>query len=208
MAPRQPPLVWTAPALDDLDDFAAWIAVENPTAAGELVQRALEAVERLRRFPASGRWVPELAASRIYREVIVSPLRIIYRRETPPATGAVLIVHVMRGEQQLRPRSLRRGRPTSSHGSGQKFPTHPTHFASFLSADDDCHWSGSSLHQNDSSRPTFRPTWSETRWTGWKRSATAQLTFLVAAPAMVAPYLTLLVFSAPSYNERWRSRWS
>ena len=103
MASRSAPLVWTAPALDDLDDLAAFVALENAAAAGELVQRALDAVERLRRFPASGRWVPELA-SRSYREVIVPPLRIIYRRER----AAVLIVHVMRSEQRLQPQRLRR----------------------------------------------------------------------------------------------------
>ncbi|HEY7958095.1 MAG TPA: type II toxin-antitoxin system RelE/ParE family toxin [Polyangia bacterium] len=104
MAARRSSLVWTAPALDDLDDVAAWIALENATAAGELVAQTLAAVERLRRFPASGRWVPELS-SRIYRELIVPPLRVIYRRER----AGVLIVHVMRGERQLHPDRLRRG---------------------------------------------------------------------------------------------------
>jgi toxin ParE1/3/4 len=98
MAPRSPSLVWTAPALDDLDDLAAWIALESEPAAAELVRRALKAVERLRRFPSSGRWVPELSG-RVYREVIVPPLRIIYRREG----GNLLIVHVVRSEQQLQP---------------------------------------------------------------------------------------------------------
>ncbi len=84
-------LEWTAPALDDLDDIAAFIALENPVAAAELAERAIEAVERLRRFPSSGRWVPELR-SRVYREVIVPPLRIIYRRER----AKVIIVHVAR----------------------------------------------------------------------------------------------------------------
>lgn len=105
MAARLAALIWTAPALDDLDDIAAWIALENRAAAGDLVQRALAAVERLRRFPASGRWVPELT-SRICREVIVPPLRILYRREQRD----VLIVHVLRGEQLLQPRRLSRRR--------------------------------------------------------------------------------------------------
>lgn len=105
MARRSTPLVWTAPALDDLDDIAAWIALDNEPAAADLVQRTLTAVERLRRFPASGRWVPELTG-RIYRELIVPPLRVIYRREQ----ASVLIIHVMRGQQQLQTQRLRRGR--------------------------------------------------------------------------------------------------
>ncbi len=105
MASRPPvALLWTAPALDDLDDIAAFIALDAPIAAGQLVSRALAALERLRRFPASGRWVPELS-SRTYREVIVAPLRMVYRREK----STILIVHVMRGEQRLRPGRLQRG---------------------------------------------------------------------------------------------------
>ena len=102
---RPATLIWTLPALDDLDDIAGWIALENATAAADLVKRTLDAVERLRRFPASGRRVPELAG-KVYREVIVSPCRIIYRREQK----SVLIVHVLRGEQQLQAQRLRRGR--------------------------------------------------------------------------------------------------
>ena len=94
---RLVPLIWTDPALDELDEIAAWIALDDRAAARRFMVRALKAVERLRRFPDSGRQVPE-APARTYREVIVGPCRIIYRREGP----AVLIVHVSRGERRLR----------------------------------------------------------------------------------------------------------
>lgn len=93
---RQAHLIWSEPALDDLDDIAGFIALDDPLAAANLVERAQRAVERLRRFPESGRRVPEVPGGR-YREVIVAPLRIIYRREGPD----VLVVHVMRGERLL-----------------------------------------------------------------------------------------------------------
>ena len=99
---RQPKLIWAAPALDDLDDIAAFIALDDPIAAAKLLERALKAVERLPRFPDSGRLVPEAPDGR-YREVIVAPLRIIYRREG----SDILIVHAARGEQQLRRGRLR-----------------------------------------------------------------------------------------------------
>ena len=54
---RPAALIWAA--LDDLDDIAAFIALDSETAAAALVQRELAAVERLRRFPASGRWARE-----------------------------------------------------------------------------------------------------------------------------------------------------
>jgi toxin ParE1/3/4 len=90
-------LVWTAPALDDLDDIAAWIAIDDPRAASRLVAKVLRAVERLAQHPSSGRYVPE-APGRVYREVIVPPCRVLYRREG----RGVLIVHVVRGERLLR----------------------------------------------------------------------------------------------------------
>jgi plasmid stabilization system protein ParE len=94
---RRAKIVWTTPAIDDLDDIAAWIAIANPRAASSLIARTLRAIERLRDDPASGRWVPEVPG-KVYRELIVRPCRVVYRRE-----GAnVLIVYVVRSERLLR----------------------------------------------------------------------------------------------------------
>jgi toxin ParE1/3/4 len=90
-------LIWTDPALQDLDEIAAYIALDNPRAAARLVQRVFDAVERLGRFPGSGRRPPELAGLP-YREVIVAPCRIFYRVER----GTVYILYVMRGERMFR----------------------------------------------------------------------------------------------------------
>lgn len=94
-------ILWSAPALDDLDEIAAWIASENPPAAAELVRRTLGVVERLAAHPASGRRVPGLESTG-YREVICPPCRIIYRREK----ATVLIVHVVHTERILDPARL------------------------------------------------------------------------------------------------------
>ncbi len=98
---RRIKLVWTAPALDDLDEIAAWIALENPTAAARLVRRVLAAVERLPRHPKSGRLVPEVPG-KLYREVIEPPCRVVYRVERNEA----LIIHVVRTERLLRTERL------------------------------------------------------------------------------------------------------
>ena len=90
-------VVWAAPALEALDDIAAYIALDNPRAAAALAQRALASVDRLTRFPSSGRWVPEVR-DRLYRELIVHPCRLIYRR----VGDDVLIVHVCRSEALLK----------------------------------------------------------------------------------------------------------
>ena len=90
-------IVWTAPALQQLDAIAEYIALDNPAAASRLVQQVFAKVERLQQFPDSGRIPLELPQS-IYREVILPPCRIFYRQ----AGEQVLILHVMRDEQQLR----------------------------------------------------------------------------------------------------------
>jgi toxin ParE1/3/4 len=90
-------LVWTEPALSDLNDIAEYIALENPQAARELVQRVFSTVERLEQHPKSGRIPDELERGR-YREVIAGPCRIFYRL----AGDHVLILYVMRSERQLR----------------------------------------------------------------------------------------------------------
>lgn len=95
-------LTWSGPALDDLDEIAAYIALDKPAAAANLVRKVLAAVERLREHPNSGRRLPELPKTP-YREIIVSPCRLVYRRED----HTIFIVYVFRGERQLRPERLR-----------------------------------------------------------------------------------------------------
>jgi toxin ParE1/3/4 len=90
-------VIWTEPALDQLDEIAEYIALDNPAAASALVRAVFSKVDRLQQFPHSGREPPELPDS-IYREVVSSPCRIFYRLEE----NVVFIVHVMREEMQLR----------------------------------------------------------------------------------------------------------
>ena len=90
-------VTWTEPALTDLEEIADYIALDNIGAARRLVQKIFSTVERLEQFPESGRLPPELEGSR-YREVIAGPCPVFYRSEQ----GKVYILHVMRGERQLR----------------------------------------------------------------------------------------------------------
>ncbi len=90
-------IIWTEPAVEQLEAIAEYIALDNPSAAKTLVREVFGAVDRLDRFPESGRQPPELPGS-VYREIICRPCRIFYRLEN----GAVLIIHVMREERLLR----------------------------------------------------------------------------------------------------------
>ena len=98
-------VVWSEPALADLEAIADYIALENPVAAAELVQRVLAHVEQLAEHPESGVRVPELGRSR-YRQLVEPPCRIFYRHKGQRA----LIVHVMRTERLLRKARLSRAR--------------------------------------------------------------------------------------------------
>ncbi|WP_025674249.1 type II toxin-antitoxin system RelE/ParE family toxin [Salinivibrio socompensis] len=90
-------IVWTEPALADLNDVAEYIVLDNMVAAKALVQAAFAAVERLALFPDSGRVPLELPYLN-YREVVVNPCRIFYKQEE----DTVFILFVMRSEQDLR----------------------------------------------------------------------------------------------------------
>jgi toxin ParE1/3/4 len=90
-------VIWTEPALNDLDAIADYIAVENPMAAGALVQRVFGHVDQLEAHPESGPRVPELKRSR-YRQIVEPPCRVIYRFDGE----RIFILHIMRSEQLLR----------------------------------------------------------------------------------------------------------
>ena len=91
-------VIWTEPALSDLNEIAEYIALDNLDAASHLVQEVFSTVDRLESHPKSGRRPPELERRSIYREVIVGPCRVFYRIEN----DNVYILYVMRGERELR----------------------------------------------------------------------------------------------------------
>jgi len=91
-------IIWTEPALIDLDEIAEYIALDKESAAKKLVQQVFVAVERLEQFPESGRKPPELDAPTCYRDIIIGPCRVFYRIEE----SKVYILYVMRSERVLR----------------------------------------------------------------------------------------------------------
>ena len=90
-------VIWTEPALQDLNEIAEYIALDKISAAKKLVQKVFSNTERLATFPKSGRKPPELGKSR-YLEIIVNPCRIFYRLEKEK----IFILYVMRSERKLR----------------------------------------------------------------------------------------------------------
>jgi plasmid stabilization system protein ParE len=97
-------IVWTEPALSDLDAIADYIAIESQRAASELVQRVVAHVEQLASHPESRSRPQEFARNTRYRQIVEPPCRVFYRVDGE----RVLILHVMRSERKLRATRLLR----------------------------------------------------------------------------------------------------
>ena len=90
-------IVWSEPALSDLDAIADYIALESPVAASEFVKRIFNHVEQLADHPESGSRPQEFGRSR-YRQIVEPPCRVFYRYDG----RKVFILHVIRSERLLR----------------------------------------------------------------------------------------------------------
>ncbi len=93
-------IIWTDPALELVEDVAAYIAQDHPDAAERWALDLFEAVERLAEFPESGRIVPEIAEGSL-RELIFDAYRVFDR-----VGSAVEILSVRHGSQLIRPEEL------------------------------------------------------------------------------------------------------
>jgi toxin ParE1/3/4 len=90
-------IIWTEPALHDLDEIADYISLDKPVAATRFVQRVFERIEQLATLPMSGSVPAELKGTQ-YRQLVIPPVRIFYRAQNE----AVYIVYIMRGERLFR----------------------------------------------------------------------------------------------------------
>ena len=108
-------VIWTEPAVADLDAIADYIALENRPAAAALVQRVLAHVEQLVLFPESGSKPLELGRATRYRQIVEPPCRVFYRFDG----SSVYVLHVMRSQRRLRPGLLAK-RAQGVAGAGKK----------------------------------------------------------------------------------------
>ena len=94
-------IVWTDPAISDLEAIADYIALDNPDAAARLVQLVFKHVDQLRTHPESGSKPQELRSKR-YRQIIEPPCRVFYRYDG----HRVYVLYVMRSERLFKPGGL------------------------------------------------------------------------------------------------------
>ncbi|MEP7167054.1 MAG: type II toxin-antitoxin system RelE/ParE family toxin [Candidatus Woesebacteria bacterium] len=87
-------LIWTNPALADLQAIAEYIELDNPVAAAKLVQKIFSTALKLQNFPKLGK-IPIEARHASYKEIVIQPCRLFYRLEN----NSVYIVFITRMER-------------------------------------------------------------------------------------------------------------
>jgi len=90
-------VVWSAPALSQLEAIIEFIALDKPEAAEAVASRIIVATDHLERFLKLGRPIREFG-HRNYRQVWIKPVWLYYRIEN----ADVYILHVRRAEKPLR----------------------------------------------------------------------------------------------------------
>ena len=81
-------IIWSPNSLKQLEEIGDYIAIDSPTNACKFIDKLIESVERLKKFPLSGSNVPE---SPNLKQVIVRGYRIIYR----PKDTSIEIITVL-----------------------------------------------------------------------------------------------------------------
>ncbi len=84
------PIVWTAPAADDLEAAVEFIARDSEAYACTLAQLVVETAESLAQFPNRGHRLRDPRLSR-FRELLVGSYRLVYlvQRQRIPIVGVL-----------------------------------------------------------------------------------------------------------------------
>ena len=92
-------IIWTKPALNDLDEIISYIALDSVDIAIKQYKRIKESSIKIGKFPEQGRIIPELQNENImkYREIIIKPRRLMYRHEGKD----ILILAVIDGKRNI-----------------------------------------------------------------------------------------------------------
>ena len=90
-------VVWSAPALLQLEAIIEFIALDKPGAAKAVAARIIDTTDHLERFLQLGRPIKEFPRKN-YRQVWIKPVWLYYRF----ADLDVYILHVRRAEKPLR----------------------------------------------------------------------------------------------------------
>jgi toxin ParE1/3/4 len=98
-------IIWSPDAFHDLDGIYVYIARDSQTIAATVVERILDAIDRLADFPLLGPRIREWKTSP-YRHIVIPPHRVIYRFEQ----DVVFIIAIIHGARDLKRLLRKRGR--------------------------------------------------------------------------------------------------
>jgi toxin ParE1/3/4 len=92
-------VMWAENAQNDLRRIISYIAEDSMSRALQILRKITKSASRLHQTPMRGRVIPELQAQGVlqYRELIVSPWRIIYRI----SEHMVFVVSVLDSRQNI-----------------------------------------------------------------------------------------------------------
>lgn len=87
-------ITWSVSALADIQQIGEYIERDSLKYAQVVIRNLVESVDRLKKFPKSGRIIPELHDESL-REVIVGSFRVMYRLKG----GQIEIFSILHGRQ-------------------------------------------------------------------------------------------------------------
>lgn len=90
-------LIWTEPALRQLEEIVDYIALDKPEAARQVAREVFAVTDNVERFKKLGRPIPEFPVAN-YRHLWIKPCWIYYRI----IDADVYILHVRRAESPFR----------------------------------------------------------------------------------------------------------
>ena len=99
-------VIWAEIAENDLQTIVSYIAEDSVSRALQILRKITKSASKLYQAPMRGRIIPELQAQGVlqYRELIVSPWRIIYRI----AGQKVFVLSVLDARQNIEDILLKR----------------------------------------------------------------------------------------------------
>ncbi len=87
---------WSPEAVDDLEAIGDYISRDSPNYASIVISKILSSLDRIKKYPSSGRIVPEINNDN-FREIFIYSYRVVYRI----SSNILLILAVIHGKQQF-----------------------------------------------------------------------------------------------------------
>ncbi len=90
-------ITWSPLAIERVQEISDYIEIDSPSSAIQFIEDIFSSVNRLEKFPESGRRLPEFPHS-IYREILLESFRVIYRTEKEQ-----ILILTVKHQRQLLP---------------------------------------------------------------------------------------------------------